>query len=118
MNSIAAISAFGALAHEHRLAIYRALVKRGPDGLAAGAISSKLDLPPSSLTFHLQVLQRAGLIERRRQSRLLIYSADFPAMNSLVAYLTENCCVETGESCATGCRPARVQTTGKRRQAA
>ncbi|HEX4377538.1 MAG TPA: helix-turn-helix domain-containing protein, partial [Steroidobacteraceae bacterium] len=75
------IEALGALAHEHRLAIYRLLVQKGPEGLPAGRIAGHLKLVPSSLTFHLQNLQRAGLIRQRRESRLLIYSADFDAMN-------------------------------------
>src|SRR6202034_550476 len=83
-----AVEALGALAHEHRLAIYRLLVERGPDGLAAGLISERVGLVPSSLTFHLQNLQHAGLINQQRASRQLIYSADFDAMNGLVAYLT------------------------------
>ena len=98
------IEALGALAHEHRLALYRLLVERGPEGLPAGHIAAHLKLVPSSLTFHLQALQRAGLIIRRRESRQLIYSADFDAVNAVVGYLTENCCVGSGE-CAPGCKP-------------
>ena len=99
------IKALGALAHEHRLALFRLLVERGPQGLPAGRISERLKLVPSSLTFHLQALQRAGLIHQRRESRQLIYSADFDAMNGVVGYLTDNCCVESGE-CAPDCKPA------------
>jgi ArsR family transcriptional regulator len=87
-----AVDALGALAHEHRLAIYRLLVERGPDGLAAGVIAERLGIQPSSLTFHLQHLRRAGLIDQKRASRQLIYAADFAAMNALVGFLTENCC--------------------------
>jgi ArsR family transcriptional regulator len=101
------IAALGALAHEHRLAIYRLLVQRGPDGLPAGHIASRLGLIPSSLTFHLQSLQRAGLISQRRESRQLIYSADFDAMNGVVGYLTENCCAGSGQSAAV-CKPVRA----------
>jgi DNA-binding transcriptional ArsR family regulator len=101
------IEALGALAHEHRLALYRLLVERGPEGLPAGHISRRLKLAPSSLTFHLQALQRAGLINQRRESRQLIYSADFGAMNDVVGYLTENCCSGSGE-CVPGCKPAHV----------
>jgi ArsR family transcriptional regulator len=104
------IEALGALAHEHRLAIYRLLVQRGPQGLAAGAISEGIGLVPSSLTFHLQTLQRAGLIVQRREGRQLIYSADFDAMNGLVGYLTENCCAGNGQACATVCKPAATAT--------
>jgi DNA-binding transcriptional ArsR family regulator len=92
MEHTHAVGAFSALGHDHRLAVYRLLVEAGPDGLSAGAIAGALGLPPSSLTFHTQALLRAGLISQRRESRLLIYAADFSAMSALVAYLTENCC--------------------------
>jgi DNA-binding transcriptional ArsR family regulator len=100
------IGALGALAHEHRLAIYRLLVQRGPAGLSAGAIGERVGLVPSSLTFHLQNLQRAGLITQRRESRQLFYAADFPAMNDLVGYLTENCCADGSAECSPSCAPA------------
>ena len=92
MDSKHAVDALSALAHEHRLAIYRMLVERGPDGLPAGAIAERLSVPPSSLTFHLQHLLRAGLATQRRAGRQLIYATDFAAMNGLVGFLTENCC--------------------------
>jgi len=98
MDSQATISALSALANEHRLAVFRLLVQAGPEGRAAGAIADELDLPASSLSFHLAHLTRAGLIIQRRESRSLIYSADFSAMNALVGFLTENCC--GGASCA------------------
>lgn len=94
-----AVDALGALAHEHRLAIYRLLVEWGPDGLAAGVISERLGIAPSSLTFHLHHLQRAGLILQRRASRQLIYAADFARMNALVGFLTENCCGRGQSAC-------------------
>jgi ArsR family transcriptional regulator len=97
------IEALGALAHEHRLAVFRLLIERGPEGLPAGRIAERVGLVPSSLTFHLQNLQRAGLITQRRESRQLIYAADFNAMNALVGYLTENCCAESGAQCAVSC---------------
>jgi len=118
METQHAIEALGALAHEYRLAIYRLLVEQGPDGLAAGAIGEGVGLAPSSLTFHLQNLHRAGLIVQRRESRSLIYSVDFMAMNELVGYLTENCCAGSGESCATQCKPARTSKSHKRTKAA
>jgi ArsR family transcriptional regulator, arsenate/arsenite/antimonite-responsive transcriptional repressor len=99
MHSPEAVTALGALAHEHRLAIYRLLVERGPDGLAAGVIADRLGIAPSSLTFHLQHLQRAGLIVQRRMSRQLIYAADFEQMNALVGFLTENCCGAGNRAC-------------------
>src|SRR5690349_21713772 len=92
MKPVQAVNALSALGHETRLAIYRLLVERGPDGLSAGVIADRLAMPPSSLTFHLQHLHRAGLISQRRLSRQLIYAADFAAMNALLGYLTENCC--------------------------
>src|SRR5260370_17480029 len=106
MEARRVIAGVSALAHEHRLAIYRLLVERGPEGLPAGAIGERVGLVPSSLTFHLQNLQRAGLITQQRASRQLIYSADFDAMNALVAYLTENCCGGGAAACATACAPA------------
>ncbi len=92
MQAAQAITALGALAHETRLAVFRLLVQHGPEGLPAGAIAQALDLPPSSLTFHLQHLTRAGLLTQRRAARQLIYAADFAAMNTLLGYLSENCC--------------------------
>jgi len=104
MEAKQTIDALGALAHETRLAVFRLLVQRGPEGLPAGAISQTLGLPPSSLTFHLQQLTHAGLITQRRLSRQLIYATDFAAMNALMFYLTENCCGGAA-SCAPACRP-------------
>lgn len=95
------IRALGALAQEHRLAAFRLLVQAGPEGMAAGALAEALGVPPSSMSFHLAQLTHAGLITQRRQSRSLIYAADYAAMNALMGYLTENCC--GGAACA----PAR-----------
>ncbi|MDB5395391.1 MAG: DNA-binding transcriptional regulator, ArsR family [Rhodospirillales bacterium] len=99
MEAKQVIAALGALAHETRLAVFRLLVERGPDGLPAGAISERLGLPPSSLTFHLQQLTHAGLITQRRMSRQLIYATDFAAMNAVMGYLTENCCGGADNTC-------------------
>jgi DNA-binding transcriptional ArsR family regulator len=111
VKTTAVIGALGALAHEHRLVIYRLLVERGPDGLSAGVIGDRVGLQPSSLTFHLQNLRHAGLISQRRVSRQLFYSVDFAAMNGLVGYLTENCCRESGREC---CPPATAKKPAKR----
>ena len=105
MNSKQAIDALGSLAQEHRLAIFRLLVVAGQDGLAAGIIAEKLEVPPSSLSFHLAHLTRAGLLGQERQSRTLIYRANYGAMNELVAYLLENCCA--GDACAVDLIAAR-----------
>lgn len=118
MKTPLVIAALSALAHEHRLAIYRLLVERGPEGLAAGAIGERVGLLPSSLTFHLQNLQRAGLITQERSSRQLIYSADFQAMNGLIGYLTENCCGQGNSECATACKPVAAKVRNKPRRAA
>lgn len=98
MTSASAIEALGALAQDHRLALFRLLVQAGETGLTAGAIAETLGTPNSSLSFHLAHLTRAGLIRQQRQGRSLIYTADYPAMNGLVAYLMENCC--GGTTCA------------------
>src|SRR3977135_3755230 len=114
MKTPEVIEALGALAHEHRLAIFRVFLQRGPEGLPAGRIADRVGLVPSSLTFHLQNLQRAGLIAQRRESRRLFYSADFTAMNALVGYLTENCCEASGAECAVSCAPVRPARSAKR----
>jgi ArsR family transcriptional regulator, arsenate/arsenite/antimonite-responsive transcriptional repressor len=89
MEQKRAIAALGALAQETRLELFRLLVTCGPEGLPAGVIAERLGVLPSSLSFHLAQLTHAGLITQRRLSRQLIYSADYGAMNKLLAYLTE-----------------------------
>jgi DNA-binding transcriptional ArsR family regulator len=91
------IRALGALAQEHRLATFRLLVQAGAEGMAAGALAEQLGLPASSMSFHLAQLSHAGLVSQRRQSRSIIYAADYAAMGALMGYLTENCC--GGASC-------------------
>lgn len=118
MKTPQVIDALGALAHEHRLKIYRLLVERGPQGLPAGAIASGVGLLPSSLTFHVQALHRAGLILQRREGRQVFYSVDFESMNALVGYLTENCCAGSGEACISACKPAAIPKTTRRSRVA
>lgn len=118
MKTANVLAALGALAHEHRLAVYRLLVEQGPDGLAAGTIGERIGLVPSSLTFHLQSLQRAGLIRQLRASRQLIYSADYAVMNQLIGYLTDKCCTAGAGSCAVECKPARAARPVRRRNVA
>ena len=98
MKSAKAIDALGALAQEHRLALFRLLVQAGGDGMSAGSLAEALSLPNSSLSFHLAHLNRAGLIDQRRDGRSLIYTANYAAMNELIGYLMENCC--GGAACA------------------
>jgi DNA-binding transcriptional ArsR family regulator len=98
METTQAILALSALAQETRLGIFRLLVQAGPEGMAAGQIGDKLDLPPATLSFHLAGLTRAGLAQGRPEGRFVIYSADFQAVDALVGYLSENCC--GGRACA------------------
>ncbi|HEV3176714.1 MAG TPA: metalloregulator ArsR/SmtB family transcription factor [Stellaceae bacterium] len=100
MDTGSAISSLSALAQETRLAIFRMLVEAGAEGLAAGVIAERLAIPASSLSFHLTELHRAGLVAQRRESRSLIYSANYRAMSALVGYLTENCCGGNPAACA------------------
>lgn len=103
MESSNAVEALGALAQEHRLQLFRLLVQAGERGLAAGAIAEALGIPNSSLSFHLAQLRNAGLILQERQHRSLIYRANYPAMNNLVAYLMENCCAGADCGSDTAC---------------
>jgi DNA-binding transcriptional ArsR family regulator len=112
MDQKRVIAALGALAQETRLELFRLLVATGPQGLPAGVIAERLGVQPSSLSFHLATLTHAGLITQRRLSRQLIYSADYGAMNKLLAYLTENCCGK-GANCAPSCNPADAFAKGE-----
>lgn len=103
MDSIAAVSALGALAQEHRLALFRLLIQAGEDGMPAGAIAEALGIPNSSLSFHLAQLNKAGLVRQERQHRSIIYRADYAAMNDLVGYLMENCCAGADCGAAIDC---------------
>lgn len=87
-----AVDALGALAQTHRLRAFRELVQAGASGLAAGVLADRLDLPRSSLSFHLSALKQGGLIAERREGRSIIYTADFAAMRRLIVYLLHNCC--------------------------
>ena len=116
MDEKRAIASLGALAQETRLALFRLLVTAGPSGLRAGVIAERLGVQPSSLSFHLAQLVHAGLITQRRLSRQLIYSAEYGAMNALLAYLTENCCGRDAVCApvcdsAVGCNSAAPKTT-------
>jgi DNA-binding transcriptional ArsR family regulator len=108
MDAAQSVTALSALGHVTRLAIFRMLVEQGPQGLPAGMIAARLDMPPSSLTFHLQHLHRAGLLTQQRLHRQLIYGADYAVMNELLGYLTDNCCGRGAAARAAipACRPA------------
>ena len=124
MEKASAIAALGALAQESRLEVFRTLVQAGPAGVAAGEIGAHLGLPSPTLSFHLNQLRHAGLIASRRQSRSIIYAANYPAMNALLSYLTENCCGGRPElcspvaatGCASECAPQQTITTKKNRR--
>ena len=107
MNEQAAVSTLAALAQAARLRVFRALVGAGPDGTTPGALAAMLDIPASTLSFHLKELAHAGLVSVEREGRNLFYRPALEHMNALLAYLTDHCC--QGETCA----PAR----GRRRVA-
>ena len=92
MESTEAVRALAALAQGSRLAIFRALVQAGPEGLAVGRIGELLEVAPATLSFHLKELTYAGLIVARQEGRFIFYSANYASMASLMAFLTENCC--------------------------
>ena len=105
METLEVVNALAALAQETRLAAYRMLVQAGPEGLPAGEIAGRLALPPATASFHLSQLARTGLLRFKAQGRFVIYSVDFARMNSLLGFLTENCC--GGQPCGPQvCSPA------------
>lgn len=105
------IRALGALAQEHRLAAFRLLVQAGAVGMAAGTIAERLGVPASSMSFHLAQLGHAGLVSQRRESRSIIYAADYAAMGGLMGYLTENCCGGVGCVADTACSEQIIAET-------
>ncbi|MEW6020832.1 MAG: metalloregulator ArsR/SmtB family transcription factor [Pseudomonadota bacterium] len=104
MENKDAVVALAALAQESRLAVFRLLVQTGPDGLAASRIAQALGMPASSLSFHLKELAHANLIVARQEGRFIIYAAQFDTMNTLLGFLTENCC--GGTPCTPAAKPA------------
>ncbi len=98
MNSSSAVGALAALAQETRLGIFRLLIRHAPAGLPAGQIARRLHLPGPTLSFHLNVLSAAGLIEARKNGRSISYSPRFDTVNDLTGFLLENCC--SGRVCA------------------
>ncbi|MEG6508143.1 metalloregulator ArsR/SmtB family transcription factor [Methyloligella sp. 2.7D] len=100
MESEQAIDALGALAQATRLEVFRLLVAHEPEGLPAGEIARQLDVPHNTMSSHLGVLSRAGLIEAERHSRQIIYRAKLGALRALVSYLLKDCCKGRAEICA------------------
>ena len=118
MKSKDAIESLAALAQESRLAIFRMLVKRGPEGYTPTQLGEKLSVAPPTLSFHLKELQRAGLVDVRRDGRFLYYRPNFTHMNRLVGFLTENCCVLADQGCGPECAPVEVEVSLTKRQRA
>jgi ArsR family transcriptional regulator len=92
MKETDVIRSLAALAQEVRLRVFRALVVAGDDGLTPGDLAGQLGVAAAALSFHLKELSHAGLISQERQGRNLIYRASFESMNTLLGYLTDNCC--------------------------
>jgi ArsR family transcriptional regulator, arsenate/arsenite/antimonite-responsive transcriptional repressor len=113
MNDRDAVDALAALAQDSRLAVYRLLVKRGPEGYPAGEIGERLDIPGPTLSFHLKELTQAQLLAVHKQGRFMHYRANFERMNALVAYLTANCC-SLGATCDIACAPAAAPKRKRR----
>ncbi|HEY0913343.1 MAG TPA: metalloregulator ArsR/SmtB family transcription factor [Solimonas sp.] len=105
MTIDAAVSLLGALAQNSRLALFRLLVQKGPDGMAAGEIAERLGVAPNALSFHLKELSSVGLLKARQEGRYIYYAPDFKVMKGLVEYLSENCCA--GSQAADPCCPPR-----------
>ena len=115
MKKTDVIAALAALAQDNRLDVFRLLVQAGPDGMSAGSVSTTLDLAPNTLTFHFDRLRAAGLVTVRRDGRSMIYAAQFRTMNTLLSYLTENCCQGAPETCAPlECRPSKASAKKER----
>jgi ArsR family transcriptional regulator, arsenate/arsenite/antimonite-responsive transcriptional repressor len=100
MERSRAVTALGALAQETRLDVFRLLVQAGPAGLAPGTIAQRLGVAAPTLSFHLNQLRQSGLIDVRRVSRSLIYTAAYATMNALIDFLTENCCAGDAACCS------------------
>ena len=114
METEAALAALAALSQRTRLDVFRFLVEAGPEGAIVGAIADALDLAAPTLSFHLKALSHAGLVASRAESRFIRYTANFDAMNGLVAYLTENCCRGQPELCAPSCAPKKSSPRRRR----
>jgi ArsR family transcriptional regulator len=115
MKSMEVVKALGALAQESRLAVFRLLVRRGPDGFTPSVIAAKLAIAAPTLSFHLKELQNAGLVCARREGRFLFYSTRFDRIRGLVGFLTAECCSQADETCDTDCNP--IAAPSKRRSA-
>ncbi len=118
MKSNNVVESLAALAQESRLAIFRMLVKRGPEGYTPTQLGEKLGVASPTLSFHLKELQTAGLIDVRRDGRFLYYSPNFAHMNQLIGFLTDNCCELADKGCGPGCCPVPAEVSTPRRKQA
>jgi ArsR family transcriptional regulator len=100
MEKVEAIAAFGALAQDTRLEVFRLLVRHEPTGMAAGEIARQLDVPQNTMSAHLSILARAGIVRSERQSRSIIYRADLDGLRALMLFLVNDCCAGSPELCA------------------
>ncbi len=116
MKTPSALAALSALAQETRLAVFRYLVEAGPAGMTVGRIGEALEVPAATLSFHLKELSHAGLVGSRQESRFIWYSANYEAMNGLIAYLTENCCRGQPEACGVACAPKTKSVAASRKK--
>ena len=99
MKKTLALDAFGALAQETRLDIFRRLIRAVPDPMPAGELAKDLDVPPSTLSTHLAILSRAGLVKAERQGRTILYAADTEGARALLTFLVKDCCRGQPEIC-------------------
>lgn len=99
MKQSDATTALMALAHEHRLSIFRCLIRRGPNGVAAGDIAKALGIAPTNLSFHLKELTNAGLVHSWRDGRFIRYAVEIETMRKLIEFLMRDCCEGHPELC-------------------
>jgi ArsR family transcriptional regulator, arsenate/arsenite/antimonite-responsive transcriptional repressor len=99
MESNTAMEAFGALSQATRLEVFRRLVRAGPEGLPAGAVARALETPANTMSTHLAILERAGLVTSRREGRLVYYAAAFDRVRDLIGFLLDDCCAGNPEMC-------------------
>ncbi|MDZ7628500.1 MAG: metalloregulator ArsR/SmtB family transcription factor [Parvularculaceae bacterium] len=92
MDNSAALDALSSLSQSSRLDAFKLLVRHAPDGLAAGEVARLLDVPQNTMSSHLAILQRAGLVQAERQGRSVIYRADLDCLRALMLFLVKDCC--------------------------
>lgn len=114
MDEANVVAALSALAHEHRLRIFRLLVVAGPAGVPAGEIADEIGINPNALSFHLKELDHAGLVRATREGRFIRYAIRVEGMRRLITYLTEDCCRGRPELCGPAIVTARAGCTSRR----